>query len=99
MISVFYKKVAGAVRTGVVVLRPGRVAKRRRPELESRLFFAQRRPAESRRERGLIVFALDHVLGSDLVEPENFVVEIEAIGIESEAVRQADAALRVDFKV
>src|SRR5258708_25067732 len=62
-------------------------------------FLVQGRPAEARGHGRLVIFPLDHVLRAALIEAENFVVEIEAIHDELQAMYQAIAALNVHLEV
>ena len=63
------------------------------------LFLAWRRPAHTGRNRGLIVFALDHELRAALIEAEHFVVEIEPVHDKAKPVREPNAALGVHLEM
>jgi len=54
------------------------------PLLKSRI------PAETHGISWLVVFALNHELGAALVEAEDFVAQVEAIGDEAQAMRKAN---------
>lgn len=69
----------------------------RRPVLA--LFLVSGRPAHAGSDRGPIEFALDQERRAAVVEPEDFIVEVEAVHNEAEAMCQAVAALNVNFKV
>src|ERR1700758_1751474 len=62
-------------------------------------FLKGRIPAETHGVRRLIIFALNHELCASLIETKYFVCQVEAIGDETEAMRQPDAALRVNLQV
>src|SRR5882762_4720232 len=59
----------------------------------------QRRPAHTRGDRGLIEFALEHVLGTPIVKTEDLVVEIETVHDKAQATGHSDAALSVELKM
>src|SRR3989442_12761009 len=65
----------------------------------SSFFFMQGRPAEARRNGGLVEFALDHVLRAPVVKTEDLVVDVETIHDKTQAVTQADAALGVELEM
>src|SRR5215813_1048765 len=56
-------------------------------------------PAEAGGDGRPVVFALQHELLAAVIEAEDFVVEVEAIHNEGQAMRQANAALGVNLKV
>ena len=47
----------------------------------------------------VVVLALDDVLRAAVVEAEDFVVQVEAVGVDLEACRQAVAGLSVELEV
>src|SRR5262249_27029373 len=49
--------------------------------------------------RRLVVLALHHVLRASVVEPEDFVIQIQSIGIEGEAARDLVASLDIKLEV
>src|ERR1700741_1571904 len=63
------------------------------------LFLVSRRPAHTRSNGGQIEFTLVQERRAAVVEPEDFIVEVEAVHNEAEAMCQAQAALNVNFKV
>ena len=64
-----------------------------------RLFLAHGRPTESGRDRGLVIFPLNHVLRAALIEAEYFVGKIETVHHEAKPTMQTEAPLGVDLKV
>ena len=59
----------------------------------------QRRPTETSGDRGLVEFALDHVLRAPVVKTEDFIVDVEPVHDKGQAVGHFDAALGVELKV
>ena len=59
----------------------------------------QRRPTETSGDRGLVEFALDHVLRAPVVKTEDFIVDVEPVHDKGQAVGHSDAALGVELKV
>src|SRR5579859_1493355 len=64
-----------------------------------KLFFANGIPAEAGRDGRTIVFALHHEWSAAIVEAKDFIVQVEAIHDEGEAVSQSNAALSVNLKM
>lgn len=62
------------------------------------LSFSQR-PPYACGNRGLVIFALNHVLRAALVGTKDLVIQVQSICDEAEAVRRSDTALRVDLEV
>src|SRR5215475_1676773 len=58
-----------------------------------------RRPAQTDTVGGPIIFALNHVLWAAVIKAEDFIVDVENVTDECEALRHLVAALHVDLQV
>src|SRR5579885_754809 len=63
------------------------------------LMLSNGRPAETGGEGGFVILALNHELGAALVKAEDFVVDVQAVHQEGQAVGHLDTALGVHLQV
>ena len=59
----------------------------------------QGRPADTRGNRGLVEFALKHVLRAPVVKTEDLVVDVESVHDKGKATGHFDATLSIELKM